>query len=396
MVKWSQPLLLAFAVQVVTSAADMTLPVLAPAITAAAGVPPEWVGYYASAVAAGAVIFYLLGAGLVHRAGPLRSLQLGVVVCALALLLILLKTWWLILAAGLLIGLGFGTNAPASGVLLRNAVPDARRNLAFSIKQTGMPLGAMLAGLCLPWLAVVWGWQGAVLAAASTGIVVLLLLQPFRTAFDTAEGGDTGPLIDLPALTKAASSPIQRRFAAAGLLLAIAQGSLNAFLVTYLVQALGYSLALAGGLYALAQLVGIPGRIAAGWLADGPLQGSRTLAAIAVAISAGALVVSSFDTATPLPAVAAGLAALGLVVGSWNGVMLAGVAKAAPATGVVEATNFVSIGTFAGFVLGPPAFGLIVSLSGGYWPALLFVACVALAALAALPWSSANPRAAAG
>jgi hypothetical protein len=70
---WYPPLAIALLVQLVSSLADMTLPVLAPLITADAGVPASYVGYYASAVSAGAVVFYLLGGAFVRLAGPVRT-----------------------------------------------------------------------------------------------------------------------------------------------------------------------------------------------------------------------------------------------------------------------------------------------------------------------------------
>ena len=90
---WYRPLAIAASVQIATTAADVAVPVLGPLITAEAGVPASYVGYYSSAVAAGAVVFYLLGAGLTHRTGPVRCLQLGAALCAVALLIVLSGNW---------------------------------------------------------------------------------------------------------------------------------------------------------------------------------------------------------------------------------------------------------------------------------------------------------------
>ena len=383
---WAAPLSIALSVQVVVSAIDMAVPVLGPVITAAAGVPASHVGYYASAVAAGAVAFYLLGAGATHRHGAVRTLQIGAALAALSLLLILTGTWIPILLAGLLIGIGFGTNTPASAVLLRRHVPAGRLGLAFSMKQAGVPAGAILAGLCLPAIAQVWGWQAAILAVSALGLGAVLLVQPFRSRYDAPSPAEvraaSGRWIDLRALADPSGHRDIRRLMVFGALLAVVQGSVNAFLVTYLVTVLGHSLVLAGSLYSLYQLVGIAGRIASGWLADRAAGRIRMLAIIGAATGAAAILLSGLTAATPLTLLVLCVVFAGLVIGSWNGILLAEVTDAVPEGQVPEANNVTAIGIFAGFVLGPALFGQAVTISGFETAFTLLAACAALSLLA--------------
>jgi len=159
MTRWFPPSSIALSFQIVTSAADMAVPVLAPIITSSTGVPAAYVGYYASAVSTGAIVFFLLGINTVHRLGAIRALQTGTLVCAIALIIMLVGHWTSILVAGFLIGLGFGTNVPASGIILRDIVPSNRLRLAFSLKQAGVPLGTILVAMTLPAMAELWGWR---------------------------------------------------------------------------------------------------------------------------------------------------------------------------------------------------------------------------------------------
>ena len=67
----------------------------------------------------------------------------------------------------LLVAAGFcaATPTPAGGKLVLLAFPGRRRGLAMGIRQTGIPIGGLLAALVLPWLAGVWGWRGGMFAA---------------------------------------------------------------------------------------------------------------------------------------------------------------------------------------------------------------------------------------
>lgn len=382
---WYRPLAIAASVQVVTTAADVAVPVLGPVITAAAGVPPSHVGYYSSAVAAGAVVFYLLGAGLTHRVGPIRCLQLGAALCALALMIILAGNWWLVLAAGLVLGLGFGTNAPASAALLHASAPPKRLTFALSIKQAGMPAGAILAGLLLPALAALWGWQAALICLAGACLFCLTAIQIFyrdavsQTPSETASR--TRPLLDLRSLLALAVRRDIRRLMIFGALLAIVQGSANAFLVTYLVTGLGQSLVIAGTLYALFQALGIPGRIASGWLADSTIGRPGMLAITAVGSAAAIALLSLLGPTSPLILVGLCVATLGLVIGNWNGILIAEVTSLAPDGQVPEANNVLSLGIFAGFILGPLLFSLVASSEAGFETALSLLAISALLSL---------------
>ena len=382
---WYGPLSAALAVQIATTAADVAVPVLGPLITAEAGVPASYVGYYSSAVAAGAVVFYLLGAGLTHRTGPIRCLQLGAALCAVALLIVLSGNWWLVLAAGVVLGLGFGTNAPASAALLHASVPAKRLTLAFSIKQAGMPAGAILAGLLLPAGAALWGWQAALLCSTGLCILCFTAIQLFPRSVTSQMPSETEsrdrPLLDLRGLLSLANRRDIRRLMLFGALLAVVQGSANAFLVTYLVSGLGHSLVIAGTLYALFQALGIPGRIASGWLADSAVSRPGMLAITAVGSAAAITLLSLLGPTSPLMSVGLCVAALGLVIGNWNGILIAEVTSLAPNGQVPEANNVLSLGIFAGFILGPLLFSLVASSGGGFEAALYLLAISALLSL---------------
>lgn len=372
--QWLPPLSIALSFQIVTSAADMAVPVLAPIITSSAGVPAAYVGYYASAVSTGAIVFFLLGINAVHGLGPVRALQAGTLVCAIALIMMLVGHWMSILVAGFLIGFGFGTNVPASGVILRDSVPNNRLRLAFSLKQAGVPLGTILVAVTLPTMAEFWSWQIAILTVSALCLMMTTVVSLFHDApRSMQQSPNRGIMADFRTFHELASKRSVRRYVIAGALLAIAQGSVNAFLVTYLVASLGYSHVIAGGFYSLFHLVGIPGRILSGWLADLPLLRSHMLVVLAVASAAMICIVALLSPKSEVAVVIAALAVLGLLICSWNGVLLAEVSDVVPKEQIAEAHSLTSIGMFSGFVIGPIIFAEVSVAAGDFRPAFLVI-----------------------
>ena len=84
-----------------------------------------------------------------------------------------------------LMGMGYGPLNPASSHLLNRVSPPRHLSKIFSLKQTGVPLGAVLAGALLPPLVLWGGWRVAVWVVAGTCAMLALALQPLRAAFDT-------------------------------------------------------------------------------------------------------------------------------------------------------------------------------------------------------------------
>src|SRR5450432_2890215 len=158
--------------------------VIGPTITAAAGVTPEHIGDLSAIGAFGTMLFLAGGGPFLTRFGPVRLLQLGTLLAAAALGLALTGWWPALLAAALLIGVGYGPSPPAGSDILQRYSPSGRRSLIFSIKQSAVPLGGALVGLLVPPLAVLYGWRFALATAAVIAAATTLLVQPLRQVLD--------------------------------------------------------------------------------------------------------------------------------------------------------------------------------------------------------------------
>ncbi len=249
------------------------------------------------------------------------------------------------------------------------------------MKQSGVPLGGMLAGAVLPVVAVAAGWRAAILLASATVLFVVLAVQPIRARYDRDREPDA-PI--RPAMLWASVLLILRRpdlrvVAVCCLVYSGVQMSLFAFLVVYLVEVAGLDLIDAGLVYAAMQLSGVVARPFWGWVSDRVMVGGAALGLIGLATSGFLLLLILASPAWPFPALAAVAALLGFTASGWNGIPLAEVVRLAPDQ-VALATSGTAVCLYFGVALGPSTFSLLTSLFGGFEGAFATMAALNLLA----------------
>lgn len=374
------PLLLTLVIQAMVAMALLSLPVLAPVVAQALQVSPALVGLYVSVTYAGAMLATLMGGATVARMGAIRVSQWGLVLCALGLLLCAVP-WLPAMALGaVLIGLGYGPITPASSHLLARTTPPHQMSFVFSIKQTGVPLGSMLAGAVVPTLALWGNWQLSLVAVAVVCLLCAWLSQSLRAELDSDRQSDArirwGSLIEPIRLVLAHRA--LRTMAACSFMFSMVQLSLTTYLVTFLHDDLSYGLVAAGLALSATQLGGIGGRVVWGYVADRWLGARRMLLLLASMMALGALASAFLTPDTPHSVVIAILLGFGASAIGWNGVYLAEVARRAPSGMASKATGGTLAFTFLGVVLGPPMFGVVSAVFGTYragFVGLMVMAC---------------------
>ena len=382
------------AIQAMVSMALLTLPAMAPAVARALAVPSTLVGAYVALCYFAAMLSSLVGGTLVRRLGAIRVSQLGLGLCAVGLALCALPWLPAVALGALCIGAGYGPITPASSHLLALTTPAHRMSLVFSIKQTGVPAGGMLAGALVPGLSLWLGWQGTLLAVAGVCALCAALAQPLRAALD-ADRQPAQPLA-LQALFKpigmVLGQPSLRALAACSFLFSAVQVSTTAYMVTYLNESLGMTLLAAGAALSVSQLAGVVGRIAWGAVADRGLGPRNTLMLLATLMMAGSVLTALLQPQWPTLLIWAVVALLGASAIGWNGVYLATVARQAPPGQAGVATGGTLLFTFMGGVCGSPAFGALAGASGSYRIAFAALALPAALALGLLVWRAAQAR----
>ncbi len=390
------PLVITLAIQAMVSLALLTVPVMATVVAQALGVSATLTGVFVAVAYIGAIIASLAAGSAVARFGAIRVSQAGLVFCAAGLALCIVPAPAAFALGAFLIGLGYGPVTPASSHLLALTTPADRMSLVFSIKQTGVPLGGMLAGAIIPGLVLLGGWQLALAAVAVANVLCALAAQPLRAELDA----DRQPQRELAfgnllqPLHLVLSLPVLKRLAAFSFIFSAMQLSLSTYLVTYLHEALAFGLVQAGLALSLAQVGGIVGRIAWGYVSDRWLGARRTLALLAALMAVSTLATALLTTQVPPLVLSSLLIVFGASAIGWNGVYLAEVARRAPAGMASMATGGTLAVTFLGTVLGPALFGAMAAFGGGYRAGFAALAIPTFLACAGLLRKEAPARAA--
>lgn len=378
------------AIQALSSMALITLPVMAPVVGSSIGVSPAFVGFYVAAVYIAAMFATILGGTAVKRWGALGLSQVCLGITSAGLLLCTIAHPVTIVIGAMLIGLGYGPITPASSHLLIQSTPPERLSLVFSIKQTGVPVGGMLAGLVVPRVESWFGWQVATISVAMACVLCALLVKPLRAALDhdrdpTARASIVHSLVQPIKLVWQHKS--LRVLAIVSFMFSVTQVSLTTYLVTYLYEDLGWGLVAAGVALTVAQGAGVAGRILWGWVADTWLGSSKMLMVIAVGLAFAAVATGALTTQTPHVLLYLVLIVLGATAVGWNGVYLAEVARQAPKGMAGMATGGTLGFTFLGVLFGPPLFGLIAATVHSYGVSFTLLLVPALIVLVLL-WSN--------
>ncbi|MGR3481159.1 MFS transporter [Salipiger marinus] len=365
-------------VQAVLALMSRTLPLLGLPLTAATGMPPEAVGQLSSATAFGSMVFFLWGPAAAARLTSIRQLQLGCVISALALLLCGFGHWQGMLLAGFVIGLGYGTSTPAGADLLMRVVPKDCRATIFSVKQAGVPLGGLVAGLLLPAMALHLGGIPAALAAASAlALAAAAALGRWRGSVDSSPPPECGlPMRDLMLAPVRVIGLLMRArqlrlLTMAGFCLGVAQGVLMGFYPVFLSDHAGWSLTAAGAGFALLQSMGVIGRIAMGWVSDRIGDPVRALSGLCVLSGATMMLLATIGPNSRAAWIVLLSALAGITVVSWNGVFLTGLAETAPEGRVGEITAAGTFVLFGGYVACPLLMQAVFSASDGYATGLI-------------------------
>ena len=378
--------------QIANAITWMTLPVLAPQVAPLAGVEPSTIGHLTGVMFAGALLPTLVAGAVMPLIGPVRMSQLTTTLGAVGLLVAATGNVWALLIAALLIGAGYGPGGPLSAVVLAHHTKPEWRGLVFSVRQSGIPLGGLLAGLTLPVVALAFGAREAVMVAAAVTFVSALMVEPVRKTLDaplrSAKGPKLGALLRNISMRRALRAhPDLPRVTYGGFAAATVQGSVFALLVTFLVERAGLDLITAGLVFSAMHLSGFVARIAFGYASDRffrPQLLLASLAAVGVATLLTLLLVAGTVSFTAVIALAA---VIGATVSGWNGVMLAELTRLSPPGLVASVSASAVTCIYLGYMIGPVVTSGLVGLSGSY---LLGFVPVMMALLAASILSAAR------
>jgi MFS family permease len=403
-------------VQAVTSLTMAVPAVFAPVVAEPLGFEAQQVGLLVSLAYLFAIPSGLLSASLSPRFGPVRLSQLALLISALALLAFATGAGGLMLVGALMIGVSYGIPNPTAAEILSRHAPISRRGLFFSVKQTGVPLGVALAGACLPWLLMGWGWQAALIVVSVLLLVLTVLIGRARGTLEPpsaepASGPTDGPstsstgsvqtamgagvrddsrpawqrlVVDrfvAPVIWVLSLAPL-RRLSLSAITFSFTQIVFLNFLVSLLKLEHQMTLAVAAGILATSQVLSVFARIFWGHVSDRWVDPGRLLGALGLAMGISAALLGLMPPDASLALIIGIAMACAATSVAWNGVYYADLVRHVNPSEVGKATAGTQTLLFLGGVFGGSAFAAVVSLAGSYSAA--FALCALLPVIAGL------------
>jgi sugar phosphate permease len=385
MARWAILALVTLAYAAVALAALAAAP-LAPFLLDDLGLTRVQVGLLLPAVYLGGVVMSLPAGWLTDRLGTRLTLALGMAVTGVPMALAAATpSLPVLLLCFVAAGFGFSVGNPATGRAVVDWFPPHERGVAMGVKQTGLTLGGIAGALLLPLIAVELGWRRALaIAGAVAALGSLAVVALYRNPARTGQAHPVaGPRFGELGVFLARGGV--RMLLAGAFLLSTMQASLLAYFALYARESFGLSAVAAGQLLALAQVGGTVGRLGGGLVSDRALGGRRRPGVVATAL-VGAASFAAFALETALPrallwilAPVAGAGAFG-----WVGLYFALVAEIGGARYAGLLTGVAVACAWSGVLVGPPLFGLVVEMTGGYSMAWLLLAVLAATVAIAL------------
>jgi MFS family permease len=240
-------------------------------------------------------------------------------------------------------GVGNAMSGPAVSAALKHEIAPQRRGLAFGAQQAGAPIGALLAGLALPAVAIPTGWRWSYVAVAALALAVAAAAPGHIPRPRPAERGRPPKGIGV-----VHAIGLTAFFASA------ASIGFVSFLVSYSVEK-GIDEGAAGLLLASVSLCAAACRIVLGIVAD--RGGQDALRPVPAMFAASAAAYLLLIVGEPVLIVAAALLA-GSFGWAWTGALNLAVVQHSPQA-PAWAVGVMLAGRFGGAVTGPLAVGLL-------------------------------------
>jgi MFS transporter, ACS family, hexuronate transporter len=346
------------------------------------GVSATLVGVMLTALMFGYTLCLIPVGSLIDTYGEGRALVVGLVGLGVAVVAVTRTgSYPALLVSVFVLGGFYATAMPGTNKAVFNAIPYERLNTSMGIKQVGVTAGSGIAALAVPWFgATRFGWEFAFLLAAVVAGVVSVV---FWVLYRIGSGG--GPGTKRGGVRAHFSSPEYLLLTAAGFFLGAGLFTTTGYTILYVDESIGTGVVFAGVVLAAAQVSGSAGRVVFGWLTD-RLSASLTTATLRILLVQSAasavlfLAVVFVDSAT---LALVGFTALGLFVLGFTGVYYSCIGSLVPDGEMGSATAGGQIALNSGALCAPPAFGLIVDISGygAAWTMLAAAAAVAFCLL---------------
>jgi MFS family permease len=363
---WKARLPIFTAAHVVGTLHITTLVVMAPVVKEDLKLSFAEFGFLVTAYSVGQITGSLPAGHLADRVGVGWALIAAhaFLVCG-AILLTQTTTLWLGMAAMVTTGWGYSLVNPSTAKGVFESFPPSRRATAMGIKQTGVPLGGVIAAMLGAFAtAGAWHWITVVVAGITVAGALLCLLiaekpQPREKTVSKSRFGRLGEVVkDLNF----------SRFVLSNCMYNVGQQNFFAYLTLFVREAAQASQEFAGLCYGAAQAASVVGRLGWGTISDFLFKGRRKGLTVAIGVVA-AILLAAMALIDPRAGAAMAIALsllLGVTVASYAPLMQTMAVESVEPRLVGSATGYNLVGTYVGSIGGPPLFGWIVDVTGAF------------------------------
>jgi sugar phosphate permease len=370
--------------QTTASLVTQGIPTLGPFIQKEFNLTRTLLGIIIALINIGSVFTLAVAGKIVDRFGEKLAIGIGGTLVGLTIMgMVFANTIYSVLVLVFISGLWYASATPGGSKAIMIWFPERQRGMAMGIRQTGIPLGGMLAAVILSPLATWYGWRFALFIAGFVAILGSAIWYIFYK--EPAEQNRTRnrriSSIGTP-LSQILFNPNFICISLFSIALAISQSASISYLILFSMEVLNLSLATGSYLLALTQMAGVLGRIMWGVLSDRCFHGKRQiiLAAILLMSAAATLMLAFLSHNSPFWLIVIVIVLMGFSSIGWNGMFITYVSELGGHENTGSAVGLALTASQIGFIVGPPLFGLLVDISNSYR--------VGWATLSGLLWAS--------
>lgn len=333
---------------------------------------PPLLGYLIMSSFGLAAVLSLCAGAIVDYMGSRHALLVLFYAIAAAFMLIATaETFVSLVTAAAICGIAQALANPVTNLLIAQRIQPEKKARVVGLKQSGVQLAALFAGLVLPAIAFQYGWRTAfgsiVPVTILFGITVFFIIPRQYTRTHKA-------------LTFSRPNPLLLWLMGIQFCVAVSLSAFVTFLPTFATQQ-GMPLFWADMLIAVFGVMGMTSRILLTPM-SAKLKDESVLLFALIAIAAGAMAITMQADAENHWQLWAGAIGMGLSAVGTNAIAMSMLVRDSAFGPVATTSSFVSFTFFGGFALGPPLYAALSQYSGSLllsWGTLISVLCAACA-----------------
>jgi len=371
-------LFLATATQTTISVITQGLATLAPFFQAEYNLSRGMIGMISILANLGGFFVYALAGKAVDVFGERIIISLGSISIGLISMgMIFVKSFNYLLLSIFLMGIGLATATPGGSKAIKTWFVKEQRGMAMGIRQTGVPLGGMIAALAFPFLSLKYGWRTALFIAGFATVLSAIVYFIFykERSEDICEKKSAGLGESVSEFYKLLSNTSFLSASIISVVLVASQFTIVTYMILYLVEDIKLSLIWGGTILAVTQFSGAAGRIIWGIVSDRVFKGNRKKVLMIIAsLTASMIILLAFLTnCSSVLWIILIVALLGFSAIGWNGLYITMISELVPDNQGGAAVGLALTITQIGVVAGPPLFGFTVDIINSYRVAWLLM-----------------------